>query len=68
MLFCPAEKCAFCFLLRGSAECLRKQARRCLLIAKNVRRLAVRETLNDLSSELTEQAIAIERAGRSPPL
>jgi hypothetical protein len=62
MLFCPAERCAVCFLPRGSASCLRKQAHRCLLLARSVSRRPVRDALEDLGSELMKEAIAVEHA------
>jgi len=66
MLFCSAEKCALCFLIEGSAECLRKQAYNCVSLSKKVLRRNVRATLEELSLNLMDEARTIENAQKIP--
>jgi len=66
MLFCSAEKCAECLLIEGSADCLRRQAHNCIVLSKKVFRRGVRDTLEELSSSLMDEARAVENEQRIP--
>ena len=66
MLFCSAEKCALCLLIEGSAECLRKQTCNCVSLSKKVLRRNVRDTLEQLSLNLMDEARAVENEQRIP--
>jgi hypothetical protein len=62
MYFCSADQCALCFLVNGSANCLRKQARKCLQLSKKVFSRGVHDALEDLHSQFMREAGAIEQA------
>jgi hypothetical protein len=66
MYFCSARNCAVCFLTVGSAPCLRRQAARCLRASKTVMRRNVRETIEDLSAMLRQEANSLERMPAAP--
>ena len=61
MLFCSAEKCALCLLVAGSAECYRRQARKCIFLSKRVHRYGVSRVLNDLSRTFVGNAVEVEK-------
>jgi hypothetical protein len=61
MYFCSAEQCALCFLVSGSAGCLRKQATRCMRLSKTVARRGVRDALEELSLILMDEARALDK-------
>jgi len=60
MIYCAAEKCALCLWIPGSPRCLRKQAHKYLRLSKNVFSPGVRDTLQDLSEQLMDEAHARE--------
>jgi hypothetical protein len=66
MLLCSAEKCALCSLIEGSADCLRRQAHNCVIISKRVFGRGVRDTLEELSLNLMDEASTIEKAQTIP--
>ena len=61
MIFCAEEKCRLCLLIAGSANCLRKQARKYLAMSKNALNRGVRHTLHDLGTQLMDEASAIDQ-------
>ena len=61
MLFCSAEKCELCSLTEGTADCLRKQAERCVVISSTVSRRGTRDALIALSLELMDEASAVAK-------
>lgn len=67
MIFCTAERCALCLLVAGSSNCLRKQARKYLALSKQVFSRGVHDTLRELSSQLMDEAGAIDEKTANPP-
>jgi hypothetical protein len=61
MYFCSAEECTLCFLVNGSAGCLRKQATRCMRLSKTVARHGVRDALEELSLILMDEARSLDK-------
>jgi hypothetical protein len=66
MLFCSAEKCAICSVIEGTADCLRKQAERCVAISKSVFGHGVHDALEELSLNLMDEARAVEKEQKIP--
>jgi hypothetical protein len=60
MLYCTPERCAACELIPGSDFCLRRQARRCLAMSRQVVSRSVRHALEDLRLQLLEEAGSAE--------
>ena len=60
MLYCTPEKCGRCQLIPGSDFCLRRQARRCLAISRQVASRGVRHALEDLRLQLLDEARSAE--------
>ena len=67
MLFCSAEKCALCLLIEGSADCLRRQAHNCVVLSRKAFKRGVRDTLEQLSLNLMDEARTVEDEQRIPP-
>ncbi len=67
MLFCSSEKCAICSVIEGSADCLRRQAQRCMALSKRVLSRGVHGALEELSLNLMDEARAVEKERSIPP-
>ena len=61
MMLCSTEKCALCPLIAGSADCLRRQARKCIFLSKRMHRQGVRRALEDLGLTFVGRAVAVEK-------
>jgi hypothetical protein len=66
MLVCSTEQCAICSMIEGSANCLRRQAHNCVIIAKNMLGHGVRDTLEQLSLNLMDEARTVENEQKIP--
>jgi hypothetical protein len=66
MYFCLAEKCALCFFVEGSVECLRNQAVRYLRLSKAVNSRGLYNALKELSIDLIDEAAAHEKEHTGP--
>ncbi len=66
MLFCSDEKCGACEQIEGSADCLRKQAQNCAMLAKKAFRSGTRYALEELSLSLMDEARAVDNEQTVP--